>query len=108
MPDVIRAHFIDAYTGRDALRCAFAHYRAMPTTACQIRRAAASGRLAVPTTIVGARPVGDALERQVRPLMADPSDLTGHLIEDSGHIIPLDRPERLVDLLGPYLATGAR
>jgi pimeloyl-ACP methyl ester carboxylesterase len=108
VPDAIQARFIDAYTGRDALRCAFAHYRAMPTTASQIQRAASSGRLAVPTMTVGARPVGDALERQLRPLMADPSDLTGRLIEDSGHIIPLDRPERLVDLLGPYLATGTR
>jgi pimeloyl-ACP methyl ester carboxylesterase len=49
---------------------------------------------------VGAHPVGTALERQLRPV-AD--DLTGHLIEDCGHIIPLDRPNALLPLLTSFL-----
>jgi pimeloyl-ACP methyl ester carboxylesterase len=55
----------------------------------------------MPTLAIGAHPVGDALERQLRPV-AD--DLTGHLIEDCGHIIPLDRPGELLALLMPFLA----
>ncbi|WP_237774269.1 hypothetical protein [Actinosynnema sp. ALI-1.44] len=47
------------------------------------------GRLTVPTLSIVAHPVGDALERQLRPIS---DDLTGHLIADCGHIIPLDRP----------------
>lgn len=45
--------------------------------------------------------MGRSLERQLRPV-AD--HLVGHLIEDCGHIIPLHRPERLLDLLDPFLA----
>ncbi len=93
VPAAIRDHFAAAYQGRDALRCAFEHYRAMPESARQIAEA---GRLTVPTTAIGAHPVGDALARQLRPL-AD--DLTTHLVEDCGHIIPLDRPDALLPLL---------
>ena len=60
----------------------------------------AQRRLTVPTLAIGAHPVGPALERQLRPI-AD--DLTGHLIADCGHIIPLDRPQELLSLLLPFL-----
>ncbi|GAA3115680.1 alpha/beta fold hydrolase [Streptomyces rectiviolaceus] len=101
VPDRVRDAFHSAYTGHDALRCAFSHYRAMPTSGRQIQDAAAHARLTMPTMTIGSHPVGAALERQVRPL-AD--DLTGHLVQDCGHIIPLDRPQALLDLLGPFLA----
>ncbi|WP_181774556.1 alpha/beta fold hydrolase [Amycolatopsis pittospori] len=97
----IRDAFVSAYTGHDALRCAFSYYRAMPTTARQIGEAVADGRLTMPAMAIGAHPVGRALERQLRPV-AD--DLTGHFIEDCGHIIPLDRPQELLRLLTPFLA----
>lgn len=56
----------------------------------------------MPTLTIGANPVGRALERQPRP---HAEHLTGHLIEDCGHIIPLDRPDALLALLRPFLAT---
>ncbi|MFG2647905.1 alpha/beta fold hydrolase [Streptomyces sp. NPDC048436] len=105
VPDRIRDAFVDAYTGPDALRRAFSYYRAMPTSGRQIRDAVTRGRLTMPAMAIGAHPVGSALERQLRPV-AD--DLTGHLIEDCGHIIPLDRPEALLELLGPFLAADHR
>nr|WP_308198425.1 alpha/beta hydrolase [Actinomadura terrae] len=101
VPRPIRDAFVAAYTGPDALRCAFSYYRALPTSARQIQDAANSHRLTVPTMTVGAHPVGDVLERQLRPL-AD--DLTGHVIDDCGHLIPLDRPDALVPLMTPFLA----
>ncbi|MER5780400.1 alpha/beta hydrolase [Streptomyces mobaraensis] len=97
----LRDAFVRAYTGRDALRAAFAVYRALPESAARIEHATAAARLTVPTMAVGAHPVGRALEHQLRPL-AD--DLTGHLIEDCGHIVPLHRPRALLALLGPFLA----
>ncbi|MFC4120529.1 alpha/beta fold hydrolase [Nonomuraea zeae] len=97
----VRDAFVRAYTGREALRCAFSYYRALPVSARQIESAVRTTRLTVPTMAVGAHPVGPALERQLRPL-AD--DLTGHLIEDCGHIIPLHRPAALLGLLRPFLA----
>ena len=73
----------------------------MPDTARQIGEAVKTRRLTMPTMTIGAHPVGRALEGQLRPV-AD--DLTGHLIEDCGHIIPLDRPAELLRLLTPFLA----
>ncbi|MGP3776167.1 alpha/beta fold hydrolase [Streptomyces sp. SDT5-1] len=96
----IRDAFVRAYTGREALRHAFAYYRALPESAAQIDAAVARTRLTVPTLAVGAQPVGTALERQLRPV-AD--DLTAHLIEDCGHIVPLHRPAALLALLRPFL-----
>ncbi|MEV0400682.1 alpha/beta hydrolase [Actinoallomurus sp. NPDC050550] len=101
VPREIRDAFVSAYTGRDALRCAFSYYRAAPTSARQIQDAVGSRRLTVPTMAIGAQPVGNALERQLRPI-AD--DLTGRLIEDCGHIIPLDRPHALLPLLTSFFA----
>jgi pimeloyl-ACP methyl ester carboxylesterase len=97
----VRGAFVRAYTGTEALRCAFSYYRALPSTAQQIQEAARTGRLTIPTMAIGARPVGRALEQQLRPV-AD--HLVGHIIEDCGHIIPLHRPERLLGLLEPFLA----
>ncbi|WP_433435117.1 alpha/beta fold hydrolase [Nonomuraea sp. CA-141351] len=100
LPRRIRDAFVSAYTGPDALRCAFSYYRALPTSARQIQNAVDSHRLTVPTMAIGSHPVGAALERQLRPLT---DDLTGHLIEDCGHIIPLDRPDALLPLLTSFL-----
>ncbi|MFE5028168.1 hypothetical protein ACFRAO_33885 [Streptomyces sp. NPDC056656] len=41
------------------------------------------------------------MERQLRPVT---DDLTGHVIKDCGHIIPLHRPRALLTLLRPFLA----
>ncbi|MFJ3762182.1 alpha/beta fold hydrolase [Streptomyces sp. NPDC090080] len=98
-----RDAFIRAYTGRQALSCAFSYYRALPESAAQIEQALAGARLTVPTMALGARPVGAALEHQLRPVT---DDLTGHVIEDCGHIIPLHRPRALLALLRPFLAGG--
>ncbi len=92
----VREAFVTAYGVKESLGCAFAHYRAMAVTADQIA-AESRRRLPMPVTAIGARPVGDALHRQLGPI-AD--DLTGHLIAECGHIVPLDRPEALLALLG--------
>ncbi|MFE3826639.1 alpha/beta fold hydrolase [Streptomyces sp. NPDC059092] len=99
----VRDAFVRAYTGTEALRCACSYYRALPTSAAQIKEATSTGRLTVPTMAIGAHPVGGALEQQLRPFT---DHLVGHIIEDCGHIIPLHRPERLLSLLEPFLASA--
>ncbi|MFF1923025.1 alpha/beta hydrolase [Streptomyces sp. NPDC058221] len=103
MDPAVRAAFLDAYTGSEALRCAFSYYRALPASAGQIRDAVRTDRLTVPAMAIGARPVGRALEQQLRPV-AD--RLVGHVIEDCGHIIPLHRPAELLRLLEPFLLSA--
>ena len=44
---------------------------------------------------VAASSVGDSLYRQHEPI-------TDHLIQDCGHVIPLDRPDALLDLVFPF------
>lgn len=89
VPDDIRTAFVQAYTGSEALRCAFSYYRALPTSAQQLQDAVATARLTMPTMAVGSHPVGTGLERQLRPV-AD--DLVGHRLRDCGHIIPSTAP----------------
>lgn len=101
VPDDIRAAFVHAYTGREALRCAFSYYRALPTSAQQIQEAVTTTRLTMPTLAIGSHPVGAGLEHQLRPL-AD--DLIGHHLQDCGHIIPLDRTDALSALLASFLS----
>lgn len=100
IPADIRDAFLAAYTGTESLRCAFEHYRAMPTTARQIDAATAGGRLSMPVLAVGAQPVGPALYHQLRGAA---KDLTRHTIAECGHIIPLDRPAELLAVLADFL-----
>lgn len=97
----VRDAFVHAYTGTEALRCAFSYYRALPESSRQIQEAVRTARLTVPTMAIGAHPVGSALEQQLRPVT---DHLSGHVIENCGHIIPLHRPDRLLALLEPFLA----
>lgn len=102
VPPAVRDAFVRAYSRGNALRRAFSYYRALPESALQISQAVTAARLVVPTMALGAHPVGAALERQLRPVT---DDLTGHVIEDCGHIIPLHRPRALLMLLNPFLAS---
>jgi pimeloyl-ACP methyl ester carboxylesterase len=100
MSAALRARFIESYRGTESLRCGFEIYRAFPANAEQIRRALVGRRLTVPTLAVGSSPIGGGLFNQLEPI-AD--DVRGELIEDCGHIIPLDRPAELVELVDAFL-----
>ena len=96
----VRDAFVSAYTGEEALRCGFAYYRAMPTNAQQIRQAVDAGRLTVPTMAVAGGSVGDALHQQLSPIT---DDLVARRIDNCGHLIPLEQPGALVDVMTPFL-----
>ncbi len=101
VPAPLRTAFVTAYTGSDALRAAFAHYRALAESGRQIETSTATTRLRMPTLAVGAHPVGDALARQLR---SRTDDLTEAVIPDCGHIIPVDGLPALLPLLTDFLA----
>lgn len=102
LPEDLRRHLIAAYTGRDRLRAAFEHYRAMPVNAAANLRWAESGTLAMPVSAVGAEVVGDAPARQLERVARK---IVGTLLDGSGHIVPVDAP---VELAAAILATVAR
>jgi pimeloyl-ACP methyl ester carboxylesterase len=97
----VRDEFVAAYSGQESLRCGFEYYRAMPESARQLSELAARSSLRVPVMAIGARPVGDALHRQLASVA---SDLRGELIPDCGHIIPLDRPSAALELFTSFLS----
>lgn len=101
IPSEIRDAITAAFSRPGALRAALSYYRALPESAAQISEAFRHARLTMPTLTIGAHPVGDALERQLRSV-AD--NLTGHTIPSCGHIIPLDRPAELLSALVPFLS----
>ncbi|BDZ48476.1 hydrolase [Frondihabitans sucicola] len=101
----LRDEFVAAYTGTDSLRAAFEHYRAMPTGAEQIADATGRSRLLPPTVAIGGQVVGPATAGQ---LAAVADDLTSHLLPDAGHIIPLDAPGPLLEILRPLLSGQSR
>jgi hypothetical protein len=72
----------------------------MPESAGQIAAETTRSRLTVPTPAIGAHPVGDAPARRLAPV-AD--DVTAHLLDRTGRIIPLRHPAALLDLLPPFL-----
>lgn len=92
LPEAMTERLVGAFTGRDRLRGAFAHYRAMPANAAANKEWAEKGRLAMPVTVVGASTLRDMTARQLRPL-AD--NLEEHLLLESAHIVPIDAAEQL-------------
>lgn len=96
VPPDVRDAFVAAYTGRAALARGFGYYR----VAAQNAETVAKSRLVVPTTALGGDTVGDRLFRQLSPI-AD--ELTGEVIEGSGHLVPLDRPDAVAEhVLGDH------
>lgn len=94
-PD-LREAIAAAYARPGALSRALGCYRTLPHSNAQLTDAVAGTRLTTPTTAIGAAPVGRALEYQLRPIS---DHLTGHLIPDCGHIVPVDRPQELLAII---------
>ena len=93
VPPEIRDAFVQAHTGREALGNSLGFYRVSERNAAAIR---AADRLTVPTLALGGSVVRDLLYRQ---LQAVTDNLTGDIIERSGHLIPLDRPDAVAGRL---------
>ncbi|WP_166998876.1 alpha/beta fold hydrolase [Paramicrobacterium fandaimingii] len=91
-----RSAILDSYADENSLRCGFEYYRSMPQTNRQIARLTENARLTVPVTTVGGSVVGDATRRQLEPIA---NELHAELLPSSGHIVPLERPDELVEII---------
>lgn len=91
--------FAAAYEGKAALAGGFEHYRAMARTAKEL----AGRTLSMPVLAVGAHPVGPALASQLEGMAVELSTVQ---FDYCGHLVPLEAPDRLVDVLLPWLAEG--
>jgi pimeloyl-ACP methyl ester carboxylesterase len=95
LPGEVREAFEAAYARPGVLGASLAPYRSRERDAALLA-AALPDRLRVPTLAVSGGVVGGLLADQLRPL-AD--DLTEATVEDCGHVVPLEQPERLLALL---------
>lgn len=102
VPEDLIRRFVAAYTGVERLRPAFEHYRALAENSRWNRAWAENGALTMPVTAVGAATVRDAPARQLERVSVD---LAEHVLESSGHIVPIDAPDELAWIV---LATAAR
>jgi pimeloyl-ACP methyl ester carboxylesterase len=92
-----------AYSGKDALRRGFEHYRTLiadgRTNQAWIQ---AGGILNMPVLAIGGEHnAGDRLAHALRPVAAD---LRSAVIRDSGHFVPEEQPQALLAELLPFLA----
>lgn len=85
-----RLEYVRAYSGVEALRGSFAHYRAFPVDAHQIETAFQETRLQQPALVIGGGVIGDATYKQLKPF-AD--DLVYVQLENCGHVTPQEQPE---------------
>jgi pimeloyl-ACP methyl ester carboxylesterase len=97
-----RAVYVAAYSGTEALRGGFAHYRAFAENKAQVSQAYAAGaRLRCPILTVCGNVVGEVLATQLRHI-AD--RLQSHVVPECGHIVQEEQPAQLLALLLPFLA----
>jgi pimeloyl-ACP methyl ester carboxylesterase len=98
-----RAEYIRAYTGSEALRGGFDHYRAFAVDAQQIEDAFAGARLRQPTLVIGGGAVRDATFLQLHPF-ADEIRYTQ--IENCGHVTPQEQPAAFLEQLLIFFSNG--
>jgi pimeloyl-ACP methyl ester carboxylesterase len=86
--------YIQAYSVPGAIRAGLAYYRALPETIAQnIRRAAQ--RLPMPVLAVGGEHAAADAQREMMESVT--TNLTGVVIPGSGHFVPEEAPELLVN-----------
>jgi pimeloyl-ACP methyl ester carboxylesterase len=94
-----RDAFVEAYAGREALRCGFEHYRAFPISDQQIREHLAAAPFAMPVCTIEGGVVGKAITRQVAPFSHGLSSLS---IAECAHLIPLEQPDALAGAIRDF------
>jgi pimeloyl-ACP methyl ester carboxylesterase len=95
------AHAIDEYVAcyarTGAMRAGFGYYRAIFASAAQNRAYAAAGKVKVPILAVGgAQWLGPAI---VSAFEAIGENVTGALVDNCGHFVPEEQPEKLAELI---------
>ena len=97
MPPEIHDAFVAAYSGREALRCGFEHYRAFAENGRQVLAALADRPVvAQPTLAMVGGVVGDAIHGQLAPIAPDLHRVD---IVDCKHIVPLEQPQAFAEAL---------
>lgn len=106
LPAEAVATYRDAYTGRDALRAGFGHYRTLlDDGTVNDSWAKAGGRLPMPVLAVGGdRSAGSHLAASLRDVAPI---LTASVVQGAGHFVVEQQPERFLGELDQFLGLHA-
>jgi microsomal epoxide hydrolase len=89
--------YVACYSRAGAMRAGFGYYRAIFASAAQNRAFAAAGKVKVPILAVGgAQWLGPAIASAFEAIG---ENVTGALVENCGHFVPEEQPERLAGLI---------
>ncbi|MFC5744263.1 alpha/beta fold hydrolase [Actinomadura rugatobispora] len=105
--DAIDAAALDVYaralSAPGAVRSTMGYYRALPTDIEDNRRLSREARLDQPVAVVGA--VHGIALSWLASVEQAANDVSGHLVEEAGHYLPEEQPERLAALISAIAGT---
>ena len=104
--DAISAADLDeyerVYSATGAMQAGFEYYRAMPLSMRQNQAYAARGKLKVPAAVFGSdTPIGPVMTAAMKQLC---DDVVAEIVPGSGHYIPEEQPQWLIERLSDFLA----
>src|SRR5581483_41811 len=100
--DAALDEYARVYRGRSAIASALGYYRAIEQTSRQMAARRDGPKLTMPILAVAAElGVGAAMTSALASIGAQ---VSGVLIERCGHYVPEEAPQRLLDVLTPFLA----
>ncbi|MEX2974513.1 alpha/beta fold hydrolase [Streptomyces sp. C184] len=103
LSEALTARIVEAYCGRESLRAAFEHYRAMPANAGWISSWVTQNVFTLPVLTIGGGAVGEGTARQLAPFT---ENLTASLLPNAGHIVPIDEPEEFSALVAQHVRSA--
>ncbi|MEM7406916.1 MAG: alpha/beta hydrolase [Pseudomonadota bacterium] len=102
--DAAKARYMRAYAEPGAMRAGFAYYRAIAEDIAANEAFIAVGKLLMPVLAVGGGQTFGRGDLVRASMVRVAENVHGAVIADSGHFIPEEQPEQLLDLLIPFLA----
>lgn len=98
-----QAEYIRAYSRAGALRAGFGLYRAIPQDIINNQRHIEAGKLTMPTLGLGGSEAFGRGDLVVDSLKRIAENVSGGVIEGSGHFIPEEAPDAMLEWLLPFL-----
>ena len=106
IPDADIAEYLRTYRQPGALRAGFAYYRAIPRDIADNEAIARTFKLPMPVLALGGDCSWGRRTEVLESLRRMASDVRGGVIEECGHFMPEEQPERLLRHLLDFFAEG--
>jgi pimeloyl-ACP methyl ester carboxylesterase len=102
--ETAKAEYVRAYAQPGAMRAGFSYYRAIPQDMSHNAELIAAGKLQMPVLALGGSEAFGRAELVEQSLRAVASNVTGGIVQGSGHFVPEEKPDALLEHLLAFLA----